>query len=129
MIPTLTGALGIAIAVLIIFLVRRDRLHVHHGMGWILVAAGFALLGFAPGIVDRIALFFGIGYPPVLALSVAIALLVVKILLMDIERSRVAMRNQRLIQRVAMLEEEVRASAQNIKRPDQSPSDQDYRNQ
>jgi len=40
---------------------------------------------------------------------VALALGVVKILLMDIERSRIEMHNLRLIQRVAILEADIKA--------------------
>jgi hypothetical protein len=89
-------------------LMRRDRLHVSNGLGWVVVAAGFALLGISPGIIDRVASYLGVAYPPVLALTLGIALLVIKILLMDIERSRIEMRNQRLIQRVAILEADLR---------------------
>ena len=98
-----TGSIGILVAALIILLMRKDRLHVSHGLGWVVIAAGFALLGFSPSIVDNIARYFGVAYPPVLALTLGIALLVLKILLMDIERSRLEIRAQRLIQRVAML--------------------------
>jgi len=87
---------------------RRDTLHAQHGLGWIIVALCFALLGFSPEIIDHIAKQFGVAYPPVLALILAIAVLVIKILLMDIERSRMEVRNQRLIQRMAMLEADLK---------------------
>ena len=87
---------------------RRDNLHAQHGFGWIMVALGFALLGFSPDIIDYIARQLGVAYPPILALTLGIALLVIKILLMDIEHSHIEVRNQRLIQRVAMLEAELR---------------------
>lgn len=112
MVAIVTGVIGLCIASLIIVLVRRDRLHVTHGMGWIVVAAGFALLGFAPAIVDKSAKYLGVEYPPVLALTLGISILVVKILLMDIERSRIETRNQRMIQRVAMLEADLMALQQ-----------------
>ena len=107
MISAFTGILGLAVAALIIWLVRKDHLHVNHGFGWIIVAIGFALLGFIPGFFDWIAAYLGVAYPPVLALSLAVAMLVIKILLMDIERSKLEMRNQRLTQRLAMLEADV----------------------
>jgi len=109
MVSLVTGTIGLIIAGLILFLIRKDRLHAHHGLGWIVIALGFALLGFSPGIIDRLAALLGIGYPPVLALTLAISLLVLKILLMDIERSRLEARNLRLIQRVAMLEADLKA--------------------
>ncbi len=108
MIAVVTGAIGLVVAVMIIVLMRKDRLHASHGLAWIVVAAGFALLGFTPGIIDSVAAALGVAYPPVLALILAITILVVKILLMDIERSRIEMRNQRLVQRIAMLEADLR---------------------
>jgi hypothetical protein len=66
-------------------------------------------LGFVPSVVDRLAHFLGVGYPPVLGLSVAIILLVIKILMMDIEHSQARVRQQRLAQRLSFLEEELLA--------------------
>ena len=108
MISTITGIIGLVVATVIILLMRQDRLHVKHGLGWIIVAIGFALLGFSPSIIDTVAKEFGIGYPPVLGLTLGISILVIKVLLMDIERSRIEIRNQRLVQRVAMLEADLK---------------------
>jgi hypothetical protein len=108
MVSIVTGIIGLLAAGLIILLIRKDKLHVTHGVGWMMVAVGFVLLGFAPGIIDMIARYLGVSYPPILALTLGIVVLVVKILLMDIERSHIEMRNQRLIQRVAMLETDLR---------------------
>lgn len=108
MVSIVTGFIGISVALVIILLMRNDRLHVAHGLSWFVVALGFALLGFAPGIIDTVAQKLGIANPPILAMTIGIALLVVKILAMDMERSRIEIRNQRLIQKVAMLEAEVR---------------------
>jgi hypothetical protein len=99
-----SGALGLIVAGLIVFLIRRDRLHVHHGLQWLLVAAGFSFLGFAPNIIDFLASKLGIAYPPSLGFAIAITVLVVKILLMDIDHSKLRLQHQRLTQRVAMLE-------------------------
>ena len=108
MIPLVTGTIGLVVAAIIILLIRKDRLHVRHGLGWITVAAAFAILGFSPEIIDSIAQHLGINYPPVLGLTIGISLVVLKILLMDIECSRAQVHNQRLIQRVAMLEADLR---------------------
>jgi hypothetical protein len=108
MVSIVTGCIGISVALVIILLMRNDRLHVAHGLSWFVVALGFALLGFAPGIIDTVAQKLGIAYPPILAMTLGIALLVVKILAMDMERSRIEIRNQRLIQKVAMLEAEIK---------------------
>jgi len=108
MVQLVTTLLGLLAAGVILLLMRNDKLHAHLGLAWVLVAVGFALLGMAPGVFDHIARYFGINYPPVLALTLAVILLVIKILIMDIERSHVETHNQRLIQRVAMLETELR---------------------
>lgn len=117
MISVITGSLGILVTALIILLMRKDRLHVDHGLWWLTVAMCFALLGFTPWIFDYIAGYLGISYPPVLALTLAIVILVVKILLMDIERSRIEVRNQRLVQRLAMLEADLEAKLEPKRNP------------
>jgi len=111
MIAYFTGAIGIIAACTIVWLVRRDRLHVNHGISWIVIAVLFAFLGVAPKTIDFISLHLGIGYPPTLALTLGIVLLTLKILLMDIERSRLEMRIQRMTQRLAMLEAELEKKA------------------
>jgi hypothetical protein len=77
-------------------------------MWWITVAIVFAFLGLFPTIVDKVAALFGISYPPVLALTVGLTILVIKILVVDIERSRNAIKLQRLVQRIALLESDLR---------------------
>ena len=104
MIAWLTGVIGICTAVAIVLLMRHDRLHARHGMGWMVVALAFAVLGLYPGLLDAIAGSLGVAYPPALALTLGITLLVLKILVMDIERAHLEIRYQRLVQRVAMLE-------------------------
>lgn len=115
MFSLITGIIGLIVATLIVLLMRKDRLHVQHGLGWVIVAICFALLGFSPSIIDAVAEELGIGYPPVLGLTISIAILVVKVLFMDIERSRIEVRNQRLVQRMAMLEADLEAIRKTIK--------------
>jgi hypothetical protein len=104
MILWISTAIGLCVATTILLLIRRDKLHVRHGVFWLVVALAFAGLGFALPLVNWLANVTGIGYPPVLALVVAIAVLVIKILLMDIDQARQEVQLQRLIQRVAILE-------------------------
>lgn len=115
MISLVTGAIGVAVAIAILVLIRKDQLHVRHGLGWLIVAGLFALLGLSPAIIDQVAGWLGIAYPPVLAMMVAVALLVLKILLMDIERAEGEVRRQRLIQRVALLESELRSVTKELR--------------
>ncbi|KAA9133367.1 DUF2304 domain-containing protein [Marinihelvus fidelis] len=102
-----SGAIGLAAAISIILLIRRDHLHVRFGIWWITVAAVFVVLGFYPGAVDRLASFLGIASGPVLALTIGLTVFVIKILTIDIASSRNETRIVRLVQRVAMLESEI----------------------
>ncbi|MDO3383245.1 DUF2304 domain-containing protein [Gilvimarinus algae] len=104
MIFWISAVVGLLVAATILFLIRRDKLHVRHGVFWLLLAFAFAGLGFAPTLVDWLARVLGVGYPPVLAIVAIIAVLVIKILMMDIDQAHQEVQLQRLIQRVAMLE-------------------------
>ena len=107
-IAVLTGLIGLAITTAILLLIRNDKLHSANGLGWLLVAGSFAGLGLAPNIFDYIAHFFGIGYPPILAIAVGMGLIIIKLLLDEIKHSKLRIRHQRLAQRMALLETELR---------------------
>ena len=108
MITLITSIIGIVTALMILILIRRDSLHVRYGLWWMSAAIAFALLGMFPTIFDSLAKYLGVAYPPVLALTLGIVILVLKILVVDIERSRNAITLQRLIQRIALLESDLR---------------------
>ena len=108
MVGLITGIIGIATAMTIVILIRRDHLHVRYGMWWMSAAIVFALLGLFPAFFDSFAHYLGVAYPPILALTIAAVVLVIKILVMDIERSRNSIKVQRLTQRIALLEADLR---------------------
>ncbi|GMR15190.1 MAG: hypothetical protein BMS9Abin30_0812 [Gammaproteobacteria bacterium] len=108
MVAIITGIIGIAAAITIVILIRRDHLNVRFGLWWMAAAIVFAVLGLFPAFFDNIAKYLGVAYPPVLALTIGMVVLVIKILVMDIERSRSAIRLQRLTQRIALLESDLR---------------------
>lgn len=108
---TTTGALGVGLALLIAFLVRRDHLHVSHGLFWLLAAAIAALLGLFPQLIDRTAVTLGIAYPPALLLLVASIVLLLKALHADMLNTRVERQVRRLNQRIALLEGRLDAQA------------------
>ena len=100
----ITSTLGLLIALLIFWLIRKDHLHVKYAFGWIFIAILSATIGLFPSIIDAIAHKAGISYPPILAVILAFSFLIIKILLMDIERSKQERKFLRLTQRLAMLE-------------------------
>jgi hypothetical protein len=99
-----SAVIGLALVVGILYLVRRNHLHSRYAGWWLLVALGIGIFGLFPTLSDQLAERFGIGYPPTLVLVAAVGLLALKVLVMDIERSRTEVRVQRLIQRLAILE-------------------------
>lgn len=104
----LTSALlGLALAGGILYLVRRNHLHTRYALPWLITAVGIGILGLFPGVADSVGGYLGISYPPTLVLIGAIALLAIKLLIMDIDRSRTEVQVQRLIQRLAILEERI----------------------
>ena len=104
MITILSAVFGLLFAALLLYLVRRDHLHISHGLGWTLAIVLSALLGFAPRIFDAVAEGLGVSYAPILGIALAIAALITKALMNDIEISKLRVRHQRLVQKVALLE-------------------------
>lgn len=96
--------IGICVAVVIFWLVRRDHLHGAYAIWWIAAAITVGGLGLFPELFDHLAVYFGIRYPPILAIVLGLLLLLLKVLTMDLERSRQEVMIRRLAQRVAMLE-------------------------
>ena len=99
-----TALLGIGLAVLILYLIRRDHLYLMHGLFWVVVAATAAGLGAWPGLIDRLAGWTGFSYPPALLLLLACMVLVVKALHADMVNTRIERDVRRLNQRLALLE-------------------------
>jgi hypothetical protein len=120
MVELITGIIGIATAITIVILIRKDHLHVRYGLWWTGAAIGFAFLGLFPTLFDSFATYLGVSYPPILAMTLAFAILVIKILVMDIERSRNAIRMQRLVQRIALLESDIREMQGKAREGDES---------
>ena len=102
-----SAVLGLLVAGLIIWLVRRDHLHGKYAIWWLIVAAAFAVLGLVPRFVDLVANNLGIAYPPILIVLLGFGFLVLKMVTMDIERSKSMVKLHRLAQRIAMLEGEM----------------------
>ena len=108
MIVAVTSAIGLSVAIVIVLLIRGDRLRVANGLMWLIAAFVMAGLGFTPGVFDYLASMVGISYPPALAFSVAFGMIVIKLLVDDIHRTRLQIKHARLIQRVALLEYELK---------------------
>lgn len=101
---TTTTLLGVGLAVLILYLIRRDHLYLMHGLFWVLVAIAAVVLGTWPGFIDLLARWTGFSYPPALLLLLGCMALVIKALHADMVNTRIERDVRRLNQRLAMLE-------------------------
>ncbi len=101
-----TTLLGLLLAGSILYMVRRDHLHGPYALWWLSVAAIIVLLGAFPRIIDVVATYTGVSYPPNLLFSVAIGMVLLKMLRADVESSRHERRIRRLGQKMAILAEE-----------------------
>jgi hypothetical protein len=104
--------IGVSIAGIILFLVRRDHLHGPYAVWWLIVASIVVVVGAFPRLFDKIAPLFGITYPPILAVVLGMGLLLIKVLTMDLERSRQERNLRRLTQRLAILEARLKKAAE-----------------
>lgn len=99
-----TSLLGLGLAVLIVHLLRRDHIYILHALFWIAIAGLAALLGLWPGLIDRVAGWIGISYPPAALLLGAVVVLFVKSLYADITHTQLERQVRRLNQRIALMD-------------------------
>lgn len=102
-----SAVIGIALAGAILYLVRRDHLHGSYALWWLLVAVATLIVGVFPHLIDRLGAIVGIAYPPILAIIAGMGLILIRMLLMDIDRSRQERALRRLTQRLAILDQEL----------------------
>lgn len=99
-----TAIIGLMLAIVILFLIRRDILHVKRSLWWIGIAILIIIMGFFPLPIAEVGILLGVNYPPVLILTVGMGFILIKILSMDLERSRQERMLRRLTQKIAILE-------------------------
>jgi hypothetical protein len=105
----ITAALiGILLAGAILYLVRRDHLHGSFAIWWLTVAAAILVLGIFPPVIDWLGSITGIYYPPILPITIGIGMILIRLLKMDVDRSRSERQIRRLTQKLAILEQELR---------------------
>jgi hypothetical protein len=102
-----SAILGIGLAGAILFLVRRDHLHGPYAVWWFAVATATFVLGVFPEVVVWLGHATGIVYAPVLPIIIGLSLVLIRLLKLDIDRSRQERRVRRLTQKLAILEQEL----------------------
>jgi hypothetical protein len=101
------GLLALAVVVLILWLIRHERLPINRSLWWLAVALVIGIFGLFPQLVDQMAQLVGVNYPPALLFTLAILTLLIKLLLEDMEVAAHQRRILRLAQKTAMLEEKI----------------------
>jgi hypothetical protein len=102
-----SAAMGIALAGAILFLVRRDHLHGPYAVWWFAVATATFVLGVFPQVVVWLGHATGIGYAPVLPIIIGLSLVLIRLLKLDVDRSKQERKVRRLTQKLAILEREL----------------------
>jgi len=102
-----SAILGIGLTAAILFLVRRDHLHGPYAVWWFAVAAATFALGVFPTLVVWLGRVTGIVYAPVLPIIVGLSLILIRMLKLDIDRSKQERQIRRLTQKLAILEQEL----------------------
>lgn len=102
-----SAILGIGLAGAILFLVRRDHLHGPFAVWWFAVAAATFVLGVFPDLVVWLGHATGIVYAPVLPIIIGLSLVLIRLLKLDIDRSKQERQIRRLTQKLAILEQEL----------------------
>jgi hypothetical protein len=102
--PLTAAFIGLLLAALIVFLLRKDRLYVRDAIFWLVTAAASVLFAFFPRAIDWLGSVAGIAYPPALLLGVVCGVVTVKSLISDIAVTQLRRDVRRLNQRIALVE-------------------------
>ena len=107
----ISAFIGAFLSVTIVFLTRRDHISPLVAARWFLIAILVLVVSFFPSAVDNIGQLLGIGYPPIIPILIALAAAMIKILMMDIERQKMQVKLDRVVQRLALVEQLVESDS------------------
>lgn len=92
----------------VIILIRRDSILMGAAFRWLILALAILSLGIYPKLADIIAQWFGIAYSPILPVILACLILMLKALIADIERAKTQVKLDRIAQKLAAVEMELK---------------------
>lgn len=96
--------LGVFIAGVIFWLVRKDLLVSKDALRWLVLAASVLLFGAFPTVNDWIGVQLGVAYPPIIPVLLGFGVVLIKLIIADIQRTQLRADTSRLVQKVALLE-------------------------
>ena len=104
----LTGVAGVVLMLVILRLVRRRQLRAKYSLLWLAVGVAFVVLGVSPGLLDWAAHRTGVAYAPDLLFLVGTLFLVLVVMHLSWEVSRLEDRCKILAEEVALMRAELR---------------------
>ena len=116
----LTGLAGVVCMLGILRLVRRRQLRAKYSLLWLAVGVAFVVLGVSPGLLDWAARKAGVAYAPDLLFLVGTLFLVLVVMHLSWELSRLEDRTKILAEDVGLMRSELREHTG-------QPTDQDRR--
>ena len=117
----LTGVAGIVLMLVILRLVRRRQLRAKYSLLWLAVGVAFVVLGVSPGLLDWAARRTGVAYAPDLLFLVGTVFLVLVVMHLSWEVSRLEDRSKLLAEEVALMRAALR---EHTGRRDDHPRDE-----
>jgi hypothetical protein len=84
-------------------LIRKGKLHEKYAMGWFLLGLGVLISGTFPQLVDWIAFYLHIYYPPILPICIGMLIILIQQLQLFIISSRSDARIKQLAQELALM--------------------------
>jgi hypothetical protein len=108
--------IGVLALLAILRLVRRRQLRAKYSLLWLAVGVAFVVLGASPGLLDWAAKQAGVAYAPDLLFLVGTIFLVLVVMHLSWELSRLEERTKTLAEEIALLRTEVREGAAPVRR-------------
>jgi hypothetical protein len=84
-------------------LIRKGELHEKYAIGWFLLGLGVLISGTFPQIIDRIALYLHVSYPPILPICIGMLIVLIQQLHLFTVTTRSEARLKQLAQEVALM--------------------------
>jgi hypothetical protein len=107
-----TSILGVLSLLVILRMVRHQRLRAKYSLLWLATGVAFVVLGASPGLLDWTSRQMGIAYPPELLFLVGIIFLVLVVVHLSRELSRLEDHTRVLAEEQALLRAELRERAE-----------------
>ncbi|WP_053910095.1 DUF2304 domain-containing protein [Pseudoalteromonas sp. SW0106-04] len=99
-----TSFIAVTFFIVVFVLIRRDSIQMGAAFRWFVIALVTLILGIYPQLSNVAAEWVGVSYPPILPITLACLLLLIKALIADIKRAKTEVKLDRVAQRLAILE-------------------------